>query len=427
MERILILNGRLIDPKTQTDESADIEICDGVISCIAEPQSFDIKETDTVIDADGLVVSPGLIDTHTHFRDPGFEYKEDIISGGDAAVHGGYTDIICMANTNPAVDSVETVKYVLEKGESSKARIHTAATITKDMAGKELVDFASLKAAGAKVFTDDGKPLPDIKLVYEAMKKAKEEDVILSFHEEEPKLVGTPGVNDGDVSSKLGLAGAKRSAEDVMVSGDCMLALETGAKICIQHLSSGASVEAIRSAKKLGANVWAEAAPHHFALTEEAVLEHGTLAKMNPPLRTESDRQQIIKGLKDDTIEIIATDHAPHAPYEKEKEFAEAPSGIIGLETALALGLTYLVHKGHLSLSHFISKLTSKPAELYGLDGGCIEKGKVADIVIFDPEEEWILKEEDIASKSKNTPFIGKKLAGKVKCTICGGKIVYRD
>ncbi len=427
MKRTLILGGRLVNPKTGTDGLFDIAISGGIVEKTAAAGSFDCSDFDRIIDAEGLVVSPGFIDTHSHFRDPGFEYKEDIISGAKSAAKGGYTSIICMANTNPAVDSPEVIDYILEKGRATGINIHTAACISKGMNGEELNDFASLKKAGAIVFTDDGKPLKDAAIVYEAMEKAVEEDVVLSFHEEEPALIKNAGINEGKISAKIGIQGAKRSAEDVLVARDCMMALETGATVCIQHLSSGASVEMIRTAKKLGAKVWAEAAPHHFSLTEEAVLTYGTLAKMNPPLRTEEDRKAIIRGLQDDTVEIIATDHAPHTMEEKSVEFTKAPSGITGLETAFALGMTNLVHTGDLSLSHYLEKLTSKPAELYSLEAGSVEEGMSADIVIFDPDEEWVVEEKNFASKEKNTPFTGATLKGKVKYTVCRGEIVYEE
>lgn len=421
---ILIKNGRVIDPKNNIDEKLDIIIKDERIYKIGHFQ--DNGEYEKIIDAEGKIVSPGLIDVHVHFRDPGFTYKEDIFTGAEAAAKGGFTTVICMANTNPIVDNEETLKYILDKAKKAKIKILQAAAITKEFKGKELVDMKKLKELGVVGFTDDGLPIKDSKLVMEAMEKAKELDMPLSFHEEDPSLIKSPGVNEGKVSKELKVGGAPNVAEDVLVARDCMLALKTNAKISIQHISSGNSVDLVRFAKSLGAKVTAEATPHHFSITEEAVLKHKTLAKMNPPVRTEKDKEKIIEGLKDNTIEIIATDHAPHSKEEKERELTKAPSGIIGLETSLALGVTNLVKKGHLTLLKLLEKMTINPANFYKLDAGTIEEGKFADLVIFDENEEWIVSEK-FASKANNTPFIGEKLYGKVKYTICNGKIVYRD
>lgn len=421
---ILIKNGRLIDPSTKRDEIVDIAIEGDKVKEIGKNLPEDKFEQ--VIDATGCVVAPGLIDIHVHFRDPGLTYKEDIITGAKAAAKGGFTTVVCMANTSPVVDNVETLKYVLDKAKEADINVLQASTVTKGLKGKELVDFEEMLKNGAPGFTDDGIPIKDTKLLYDAMKKAKELDVPISLHEENPDFITRPGVNDGEVSKALGLeGGATALAENVMVSRDIMIALETGAKVNIQHISSKEAVETVKFAKSLGANVFAEASPHHFTLTQDAVLKHGSLAKMNPPLRTEADRLAIIEALKNDTIEIIATDHAPHAKEEKEKEFTKCPSGITGLETSLGLGVTTLVKGGHLDLMHLLEKMTINPAKLYNLDRGFVKEGSFADIVIFNPDEQWVVKE--FASKSTNTPFIGESLYGKVKYTICEGKVVYTD
>ena len=329
---MLIKGARAVDPANNRDEISDIRIKDGVIA--ETGRSLKAEPEEEVIDASGLTAAPGFIDGHCHFRDPGFEYKEDILTGAAAAAKGGFTSVICLANTEPPVDNVDTLNYVLEKGRKTGINVYSAACISKGMNGKELTDLASLKKAGAAVFTDDGKPLADAALTEKAMKWAAENDAVLSFHEEDPCLVGTAGVNDGKVSRTLGFTkGAEASAEDCLVARDCALAVRTGARICIQHISSGVSAEFVRHAKSMGADVWAEATPHHFSMTEDDVLKHGTLAKMNPPLRTEEDRRAIIEAIADGTIEVIATDHAPHSEEEKAREFAKAPSGIIGLET----------------------------------------------------------------------------------------------
>ena len=421
---ILIKNGRVIDPKNKIDEVLDIVIKDDKIIKIGKVNKED--EFEKVINATNMIVAPGLIDVHVHFRDPGFTYKEDIFTGSESAAKGGFTSVVCMANTNPIVDNEETLKYILDKAKETKINIYQAAAISKEFKGKELVDMKKLKELGAVGFTDDGIPLRDGKIVLEAMEMAKELDVPLSFHEEDPSLMGKPGVNDGEISKKLGFKGATRVAEDALVARDCMIALNTGAKVSIQHISSGNSVEMIRFIKSLGAKVYAEATPHHFSLTEEAVLKHGTLAKMNPPLRTLEDQKKIIEGLKDNTIEIIATDHAPHSKEEKERELLKAPSGIIGLEPSLALGVTNLVKKGHLSMMELLEKMTINPAKLYNLDAGSLEEGKKADIVIFDDNNEFTVT-NDFASKAQNTPFVGAKLYGKVKVTIANGKIAYEE
>ncbi len=422
---MLIKGARAVDPANKRDEISDIRIIDGVIA--ETGRNLKAEPEEEIIDASGLTAAPGFIDGHCHFRDPGFEYKEDILTGAAAAAKGGFTSVICLANTNPPVDNVDTLNYVLEKGRITGINVYSAACISKGMNGEELTDLAFLKKAGAAVFTDDGKPLADAALTEKAMKWAAENDAVLSFHEEDPYLVGTAGVNDGKVSRALGFTkGAESSAEDCLVARDCALAVRTGARICIQHISSGVSAELVRHAKSMGADVWAEATPHHFSMTEDDVLKHGTLAKMNPPLRTEEDRRAIIEAIADGTIEVIATDHAPHSEEEKAREFAKAPSGIIGLETSFAAGYTYLVKPGYLTLPKLIERMTAGPARLYGLNAGTLSEGAPADIVLLDTEEEWIVT-DDFTSKSKNSPYIGEKLTGKVKMTICGGKVVYNE
>ena len=420
---ILIKNGRLVNPATNTDEVMDVAIKNGKI--LKVEKGIEENGFEKVIDAAGKIVAPGLIDVHVHFRDPGFEHKEDLLTGSASAAKGGFTTVVCMANTKPVVDSVEVLNYVQNKAELVPINIVQAAAITKGFLGKELVDMKTLKEAGALGFTDDGLPINDTALVMKAMEMAKELDVPLSFHEEDPSLIGNPGVNAGEVAKELGLVGAPNVAEDVMVARDCMMAMKTGAKVDIQHISSGNSVDMVRFAKQHGARVYAEASPHHFTLTEDAVREHKTFAKMNPPLRTAWDRDKIIEGLKDNTIEIIATDHAPHTTEEKTGEFQNCPSGIIGLETSLALGIMSLVNAGHLTYLQLMEKMSVKPAELYNLDTANIAEGKPADIVIFDPNEKWIAG--DYASKAENTPFTGMEMTGKVKYTICNGRIAYED
>ena len=422
---ILIQNGRVVDSVNQIDDIMDVLIDGKTILKVGK--KIDLREYDKnieIIDATGLVVAPGLVDAHVHFRDPGFTYKEDIETGAKAAAKGGFTMVVCMANTKPAVDNIGTLQYIQEKAEKTGIHILQASTITKGLNGDELVDLETMAKAGAAGFTDDGIPILDEKILVEAMKRAKELDLPVSLHEEDPLFIVKPGVNQGAVSEKLGYGGASRTAEDVMVARDVILALHTGASVCIQHISSGNSVELVRNAKKLGADVHAEATPHHFTLTEEAVLEYGTLARMNPPLRTEKDRLEIIEGLKDGTIDMIVTDHAPHSAEEKAKPLDQAPSGITGLETSLALGIKSLVQPGHITLMKLMELMSKNPAEFYRMVPASVSEGAVADLVIFGENELW--KVEEFASKASNSPFLGWELPGKIHYTICDGKIVYK-
>ena len=426
IKMILIKNGRVIDPAKGTDDVMDMVIDGGKIKAMGHyPEN---GEYETVIDASGLTVGPGLIDVHVHFRDPGLTYKEDIGTGAAAAKKGGFTTVVTMANTKPPVDSEETVRYVLEEGKKTGIHVLPAACVSVGMKGQELTDMDALKAAGAVGFTDDGIPLMDQKLVRQAMLKAKELDVPLSFHEEDPAFISENGIHAGEAAKALGIQGSPALAEDALVARDCMLALHTGASVNIQHISSVNSVRMVKLAKELGADVTAEVTPHHFTLTESAVLEHGAMAKMNPPLRTEKDRLGIIEGIRDGSIDMIATDHAPHSAEEKAVEPVwKAPSGIIGLETALALAVTNLVKPGHLTMVQLMEKMSLNPAKLYRFDKGSVAEGADADLVIFDENERWTVTEDDVASKSHNTPFIGAELYGRVKYTICGGRIVYED
>lgn len=422
---MIIKNGIVADPASGLYEHMDILIKNGKIEKIAPEISDALNNDSEVIDASGMIVGPGLIDTHVHFRDPGFTYKEDIHTGALAAAKGGFTTVVCMANTSPTVDNVDTLKDNLTRGAKENIHIYQAAAISHSLKGQEEVDMTALKAAGACGFTDDGIPLLNAEFCYNAMEAAARLDMPVSLHEEDSAFIRNNGINHGKVSEKLGIYGSPSIAEESLVARDCLLALRSGADVVIQHISSGISVDLIRTYKKLGAKLHAEATPHHFTLTEDAVLEHGTLAKMNPPLRTENDRKQIIEGLIDGTIDLIATDHAPHSAEEKSKPITEAPSGIIGLETSLALGITSLVKPGHLSILQLLEKMTVNPAKLYHMPYGTISEGADADLVIFDPDEKWTPTE--YASKSSNTPFTGMELTGKVKYTVCGGNVVYSD
>ncbi|MDO4298455.1 MAG: dihydroorotase [Lachnospiraceae bacterium] len=409
---MLIQHGTIISPKNQLELSTDVRIENGLITQIG---ALTPQEGETVIDATGCIVAPGLIDVHVHFRDPGQTYKEDLHTGACAAAAGGFTSVVCMANTRPAVDCPEVLEDILTRASQEKIRIFQAASVTKGLAGKELTDFEALAKAGACGFTDDGIPLLDEKLTALAMEKARALNLPLSFHEEHPAFITQSGAH----------ATAPAVAEDLLVARDCMLALHTGAVISIQHISSKNSVALLRTAKALGAHVYAEATPHHFSLTEEALKEHGTLAKMNPPLRTEEDRRAIIEGLRDGTIDMIVTDHAPHSTKEKARPFDQAPSGIIGLETSLALGITNLVRPGHLTMQQLMEKMSVHPAELYHLPYDTISEGAAADLVIFNPDERICLKTWH--SRSCNSPFTGTELYGAIKYTICRGEIAYQS
>lgn len=423
--KTLIANGYLIDPASKTEGKKDILVSEGRILELGDDLQEKYRGAEVeILDATGLIVAPGLVDIHSHFRDPGFTYKEDIESGSKAAARGGYTSVVLMANTKPAVDNEETLHYVIEKGKQTGIHIYTCATVTKGMQGKEMVPMAELKNAGAVGFTDDGVPILDETLVRRAMEMVAELDVPISFHEENPAFITNNGINRGKASAHFGIGGSDRQAEIDLVERDLQIALETGACIDIQHISSKEAVELVRQAKKKGSNIHAEATPHHFTLTEEAAIAHGTLAKMNPPLREEADRMAVIQGLADGTIDVIATDHAPHSREEKEKPVTEAPSGITGLETALSLGLEVLVEGGYMTMMSYLEKLTCNPADMYHLDAGYIAEGGPGDLVLFDKDDTWVAG--DYASKSDNTPFTGKTLKGVVKYTICGGKVVYK-
>ena len=420
---MIIKNGLLVDTVKETVYAADMKIADGKIVEIAE--NIEAAENEEVIDASGKYVAPGLIDGHVHFRDPGLTYKEDIHTGALSAAAGGFTTVICMANTKPVVDNVETLKYVLDTGKNEKINVLQAGAVSVGFKGEEMTNFEELLENGATGLTDDGIPLKDETFVRAAMERAKELDVVLSFHEEDPAFITNNGVNRGKASEFFGIGGSPEEAEISLVKRDCELAKEIGAKINVQHISSGKAVDLVRQAKAAGAKVYSEATPHHFTLTEEACIKHGTLAKMNPPLRTEEDRLAIIKGLQDGTIDMIATDHAPHSVDEKAKPITEAPSGIIGLETSLSLGITSLVKPGHLSIVELMKKMSLNPAVIYGLDKGTLNVGKDADLVIFDMDQCWT--PETYYSKAVNTPFTGMELTGLVCMTICGGEIAFKN
>ena len=436
---LLIRNGHLISPADELNGYFDLLVAgpeeesagtilkiapNGTITPALFPELEEQIRSAKPVNATGCLIFPGLVDVHVHFRDPGFTYKEDMETGAGAAAAGGVTSVVLMANTKPPVDNPETLAYVLNKGRETGIRVYTCVNVTKGMKGEELVDVAPLLKLGAVGMTDDGVPLLDENLAREAMKLSAELGVPISFHEEDPAYIENNGINQGAASEHFQIGGSDREAEISLVRRDLALALETGAIINIQHISSKETVELIRRAKfsKGGERIHAEATPHHFTLTEEAAIRYGTMAKMNPPLREEADRLAIIEGIADGTIDIIATDHAPHSEEEKAKPITEAPSGIIGLETALSLANESLVQAGHMDYEQVIRAMSVNPAKLYGLEAGFVREGGPADLVVFDPKKTWT--PESFLSKSSNSPFLGKTLTGKVRTTICRGQII---
>ena len=425
---MLISGVRVMDPASGRDELADIRIEGELVAeirSLAQKERLLPKPGEEVIEAKGLVAAPGLVDLHVHFRDPGLTYKEDIVSGASAAAAGGFTTVVCMGNTKPSVWEASTLRDLRERARTLPVHVLNAANVTEEMKGRKLTDMEALARAGAVCFSDDGMPLQDEGLLLEAMKRAAALGLPVSLHEEDALLVGSSGVNAGRIAQGLCLPGAPALAEQVLTARDCLLAKAAGCRVDIQHVSAAGTVDILRFMKQYGCDVVAEVTPQHFTLTEEAILTEGTQAKVNPPLRTEADRLALIGGLKDGTLDMIVTDHAPHADAEKEKPFNEAPSGMIGLETSLALGITSLVIPGHLSLMQLLEKMTVNPAKAFHLDAGELKAGGPADLVLFDPAQKWTVTKDCFRSKSSNSPFIGRELSGRVRYTICRGKTVY--
>ena len=421
----IIKNGFVVNPAKNFAGKADILINYGVIERVAENiDDYDAK----VIDAEGLIVAPGLVDLHVHFREPGYEHKEDITSGSRAAVKGGVTTVLCMPNTNPPIDNAALVEYVINKGKKTGlVNVLTTACITKGQKGEELTEMAELKEAGASAFSDDGKPVSSSMIMRRALEYSKMLDMPIMSHSEDLALVDNGSMNDGYTATLLGLRGIPKSAESAAVSRDILLAEELDARLHICHVSTKNSIEAVRAAKARGARITAETAPHYFTLTDKACDGFNTNAKMNPPLRDDEDVEAIICGLCDGTIDSIATDHAPHHVDDKRVEFEKAANGIVGLETSLALGYTYLVKTGRMSLIQLIDCMSTKPAAIIGSDRGTLNVGAPADIVLFDINNEFTLNVDEFETKGKNSPYDGWKLFGKVRRTINGGKTVYRD
>ena len=423
--KLLIRKGRLVDPVGGIGGVMDILIEDGKLAVIGS----DLREPEArVIDAKGLNVCAGLVDMHVHLREPGFEYKEDITTGAAAAARGGFTSVACMPNTRPVLDTPEQIEYVLRRaGESCGVRVWPIGAVSRGQKGQSLTDAAALQEAGCVALSDDGVPVQDANLVRDAMIRCKRLGLTILSHCEDADMVRNYAVNEGRVSRALGLPGRPAIAEEIMVMRDAMLAEETGAAVHICHVSTAGSVEIIRQFKKKGVAITCETCPQYFTLTEDEVLEQGSLARVNPPLRTKLDVEAILEGLRDGTIDVIATDHAPHSVEEKAKPLAEAPSGMVGLETALGVTLTALYHTGFMDLSDILKKMTFHPACILRIPKGRLSLGGEADFTIFSPDEEWTVEPDQFASKGRNTPFKGRKLKGRVKYTIVGGRVVYGD
>jgi dihydroorotase len=420
--KILIKNGTIVDPANNIEELADLLIQDGIIKEIGKNLSYvDAK----VVDCKGMYVVPGLIDMHCHLREPGFEYKETIETGILSAAAGGFTSIACMPNTKPVVDNPAIIKYIKEKADSlNKVNVFPIACITKGQEGQELAEIGELKFAGAIAISDDGKPVSNSLIMRRALQYSKMFDMLVISHCEDFDLVDEGVMNEGYVSTILGLKGIPREAEEVMVARDIILAEHNDCAIHIAHVSTRGSVEQIRNAKKRNVRVTAETCPHYFSITDEAAMDYNTNAKVNPPLRTNDDVQAIIEGLKDGTIDVIATDHAPHHIDEKNVEFNLASFGMVGFETALPLSITNLVTAGHITYKQLIEKMSYNPSKILGINKGTLTAGSDADITIFNPIEEIIIDVKEFKTKSRNTPFDGYKLKGRVYYTIAGGKII---
>lgn len=423
MPLVHITNARVIDPAAKRDASGDLFLRDGVF--VARPSAADLKKARKV-DASGLVAAPGLVDIHVHLREPGQTHKETIETGTRAAAAGGFTSVVCMPNTAPVADNAGTIQLIKDSAaRSACVHVYPTGCITVGMKGQNLAPIGSLKRAGVIAITDDGDCVQSNELMRRACEYAKMFGLPLMDHCQDHSMTVGAVMNEGAMSLKLGLKGWPNAAEDLIVARNCILSEYTGAHIHMQHVSSRASVDILRRAKARGVKVTGEACPHHIALTDESLATYDTHFKMNPPLRTEEDRLAIIAGLKDGTLDILATDHAPHTPDEKDREFDLAPNGILGLETALAVSLEILVRKNKFKLATLVDLWTRKPAELLGLPAGTLAEGAPADLVLFDPEAEWTYDAAKGFSKSRNSPWSGQKLRGQVQATYVAGRLVF--
>ena len=422
--QLLIRGGRVVDPAQGVDDRFDLLIQDGKILRLGR----DLAAPDAqILNADGLTTAPGLVDIHVHLREPGFEAKETVATGCAAAARGGVTTLVAMPNTRPASDCPEIVQLVRDKAAPTGINVLPAGAVTLGQKGEQLTDFAALKAAGVPALTDDGVPIQNLALLRRAMLEAKRLNLPLLDHCEDRDMVQNYAVNEGGVSRRLGLPGRPAVAEELQIMRDVMLAEDTGAHVHICHISTAKGVDIVRQAKARGVHVTCETCPQYFTLTEDEILLQGTMARVNPPLRTQADVDGIRAGLADGTIDAIVTDHAPHTAGEKSKPLPDAPSGMVGLETSLALALTGLYHTGLLPLGRVLALMSASPAALLGLDKGTLAAGRDADLILFDPDQEWIIDKTKFASKGRNTPFHGRTVRGHVKYTISRGTIIYQE
>lgn len=424
MKPMLIRGGRVVDPSQKMDAVLDVLLREGAVAEIGENLSADGGVE--IYDAAGLVVAPGLIDVHVHLREPGQEHKETITSGARAAAAGGFTAVVAMPNTDPPIDNPASVGFVAAEGRrAGGARVYPSGCITVGQQGEQLTEFGELLSAGAVCVTDDGRPVMSAGIMRMALEYAQTFDLAVAVHAEELTLSRGGSMNEGLIATRLGLTGVPNAAEDVMIARDLLLAELTGGRLHVQHVSTRGGVEMIRAAKARGVRVTAEGSPHHFTLTEEAVGNYRTEAKMNPPLRAEADRDAVRRGVADGTLCVIATDHAPHHYDEKEQAFDDAPNGIVGLETALGLVFTELVATGLMELAALVERMSCTPARALSLPGGTLRPGAPADVTLFDTREEWTVEPRDFLSLSRNTPFSGWKLRGRAIRTVVGGRTVW--
>jgi len=424
MKPLLIKGGRIVDPSQGHDAVGDLLLVDGKVEALGS--GLNAPDGADVLNVGGRVVAPGLVDIHVHLREPGREDAETVATGASAAAAGGFTSVCAMPNTDPVTDNQAAVGFIVKQAEAAgAARVYPIAAISMGLKGEQLAEFGELIHAGAVGVSDDGHPVASSHLMRSALEYSVTFGIPVADHCEDPWLFEGGAMHEGLVSSKLGLKGIPAAAESIMVARNVMLADLTGGHVHLLHMSTGSSVELIRRAKDKGTRVTAEATPHHFALTDRACEDYDTNAKMNPPLREQDDVAAIREGLKDGTLDAIATDHAPHHYETKERDFSDAPFGVVGLETALGLGLSELVGAGVLTLPELISRMSTEPAKIYNLPAGTLQKGSAADVVVFDPEAQWKVEPDRFRSRSQNTPFAGRELAGKVEYTIVGGNQVY--
>lgn len=425
--RLLIKNGRVLDPSVKLDGICDVLVEDGIILGVLKNGS--VKDAcDVVIDATDCFVMPGLIDLHVHLREPGYEYKETVKTGSAAAAKGGFTTICPMPNTSPSTDNPEKIKKLLLKAaEDSPVNICPVGAVTIGQQGEEVTDIAGMAEAGAVAISEDGKSVMNVRVYKKAMEKAAEAGIAVLAHCEDKNLVGRGALNAGIVADKLGMQGISNAVEDVIAARDIVLAAETGARLHLCHCSTKGSTILLKNAKNEGIDVTGEVCPHHFAMTEDEITGDDANFKMNPPLRSALDVQALKEAVRDDIIDVIATDHAPHSAEEKAKSIADAPFGIVGLETAVALTVTHLLEQGYITPMQMAAKMSTNPAKVIGIDKGTLQPGKIADITIIDPEAEYVIDKDTFVSKGKNTPFHGKTVRGKVKYTIVSGKVVFAD